>query len=98
MLCVTLSVGGMTCAACSSTVGDILQSCQGVSRVAVNLLGLSATMYVERKGLLEGIVKAVVDAGFTAEVFKVVPVRGHNEPGSENIRTITLRVDDLRCP
>jgi Cu+-exporting ATPase len=97
-LCVTLSVGGMSCAACVATITDALENVPGVSQTAVNLLGRSATMIVERRELAEAVVNAVIDCGYTAEVFRVVPVTKNNKPGREDLRTVTLRVDGLFCP
>src|SRR5256885_2292123 len=71
---VTLSVGGMTCAACTSAVTDCLAGLDGVTDVAVNLLGKSATMVVEREELANVAAEAVEDCGFEAQVFLTEPV------------------------
>jgi P-type Cu+ transporter len=95
---VILSVGGMSCASCATAITDALENVQGVSQPAVNLLGRSATMIVDRREVVDTAVNAVIDCGYTAEVFRVVPIAENNKPSGENLRTVSLRVDGLFCP
>jgi Cu+-exporting ATPase len=95
---VTLSVGGMTCASCSSAIADTLSGIVGVMDPAVNLIGNSATMIVQRKELVDTVVAAVRDTGFEADVFDVVPLASENDRNKKSIsRTVTLRVGGMFC-
>jgi copper chaperone CopZ len=62
------SIGGMTCASCFGAVTEYIEEVAGVTRVAVDLIGKSATAVVPDEKLYEEIVKKVEDAGFEAEV------------------------------
>lgn len=72
---VTLSVGGMTCASCSSAVTHALSELPGVSDAVVNLLGHSATAKVARAELVPTLVETIEDIGYEAEVVTVQPLR-----------------------
>lgn len=95
---VTLSVGGMTCAACSNTVTDVLKGLPGVSSPVVNLLGASATLVVESRDIVPQVVESIEEAGYEAEVVNTEPVKPE-KGGEQEIepRIITLRVDGLFC-
>lgn len=94
----TLSLGGMTCAACSNTVTHVLEGVPGVSDPIVNLLGASATMVVENRDMIPQVVEAIEDAGYEAEVVNTEPVKPEKSDGQEaSPRTVTLRVDGLFC-
>ena len=66
-------VTGMTCAACSARVEKVSASVPGVQSAEVNLL--SGTMQVEAESMdvVSGIVRAVSEAGYSAEVFGQSP-------------------------
>lgn len=95
---VTLSVGGMTCVACSNTVTDVLKGVPGVSNPIVNLLGASATLVVESRDIIPQVVESIEDAGYEAEVVNTEPMKpekgGEQEIGPRNV---ALRVDGLFC-
>ena len=93
---VTLSIGGMTCAACTNTITDIASGVPGVSEVAVNLLGHSATAIVRNPDAIANLVTAIEDAGYDAEVVESQPIRAawSNEDGP---RRLTLSVGGMTC-
>ena len=68
-----MSVGGMTCASCTNTITDALQALPGVSNVAVNLLGNSASVNVDGSDRVKAVVDAIEDAGYEAEVVSAQP-------------------------
>ena len=72
---VLLSVGGMTCASCSSTITESLSALPGVHDVAVNLLGNSASVVVDDRDRVAAVVTAIEDAGYEAEVITVASSR-----------------------
>jgi P-type Cu+ transporter len=88
----SLSVGGMTCAACSNTLTRLLSEVDGVTDVVVDLMGHSARVVVESQKLTPVVVETVEDAGFDADVVKVEPLV--QAPIRETTtRTISLKVD-----
>ncbi|KAI1789551.1 heavy metal translocatin [Ganoderma leucocontextum] len=94
---VELSVGGMTCASCITTVTGLLSDIPGVSEVAVSLIGKSATVLVARRELAPQLKKAIEDAGYEGEV---VSIRSVEQSDDEDIgpRTVSLRVNGMFCP
>jgi Cu+-exporting ATPase len=67
MLTETLSIGGMTCAACSSRVERAIRKLEGIESAVVNLATEKATVvYDPRSVRLSSIKEAVEKAGYTA--------------------------------
>ena len=92
----SLSVGGMTCAACSNTLTRLLSEVDGVSDVVVDLMGHSARVVVDSQRLTPVVVETVQDAGFEAEVVKAEPLIKASTQQTAT-RTISLRVDGMHC-
>lgn len=96
---VSLSVGGMTCAACSSTVTRLLSEQEGVTDVSVNLIGNSASLVVGSKQLLPTVQDIIESAGFEASVVNMEPVGA--TPNTEEVargqRTVDLRIEGMLC-
>jgi Cu+-exporting ATPase len=96
---VTLSVGGMTCAACSSTVTRLLSEQEGVTHVSVNLSGNSASLVVESKELILVVQDVIECAGFEASVVSVEPVEVTSKAKeiAKGQRTAALRIEGMFC-
>lgn len=96
---VTLSIGGMTCAACTNTITDVASNVPGVSGVVVNLLGHSATATVHSPDVLPDLVTAIEDAGYDAEVVESQPTRPVPQPIviDDGSRRLTLSVGGMTC-
>ncbi|GJE84166.1 heavy metal translocating P-type ATPase [Phanerochaete sordida] len=92
----TLSVGGMTCAACSNTITGLLAELPGVSDVVVNVLGKSATATIARRELAAQVVETIEDGGYEAEVAHLEPVQNEAQ-AVVGPRTVSLRVEGLFC-
>jgi Cu+-exporting ATPase len=96
---VTLAVGGMTCASCSTTVTRTISELSGVSDVTVDLLGMSASLIVDHERLAETVVEAINDGGYEAQVVSVEPLHSADvHQVTQTTRTISLRVDGMFCP
>ncbi|TFY72980.1 hypothetical protein EVG20_g14 [Dentipellis fragilis] len=95
----TLSIGGMTCASCSSTITQSLTELPGVSDVAVSLLGNSATVTLERKDLMAQVIEAVEDGGYEAEVVSLLSAKStrSSEPVAEGPYLLTLSIGGMTC-
>lgn len=63
-----IAVGGMSCASCSSAVEKALLKVQGVQQATVNLATEKAQVEFVKPATPEQIAKAVVDAGYEAEI------------------------------
>ncbi|THH19785.1 hypothetical protein EW146_g1467 [Bondarzewia mesenterica] len=96
----SLSVGGMTCASCSSTITRLVSELQDVSDVTVSLLGNSASVDIQRKELAAKIVEVIEDAGYEATVISITPVKATpNGEANEDtaFRTVSLQVEGMFC-
>jgi len=92
----SLSIGGMTCAACSNTLTRLLSEVDGVSDAMVDLMGHSARVVVESQKLIPVVIENIEDAGFDAEVVKTEPLVKASAQ-EETSRTISLKVDGMYC-
>ncbi|CDO71345.1 hypothetical protein BN946_scf184908.g103 [Trametes cinnabarina] len=101
---VTLSIGGMTCASCSNAITSALSELPNVSKVAVDLLGNSATLVVSVPEIVPSVVSTIQDIGYEAEVVSVEPIR-FTPPGKKASATheingshrVELSVDGMTC-
>ena len=92
----SLSIGGMTCAACSNTLTRLLSEVDGVSDAVVDLMGHSARVVVDSQELTPVVIETIEDAGFDAEVVKTEPLVKISIQET-TARTISLRVDGMYC-
>ena len=68
---ISIDIEGMTCAACSSRVENILNKNQGVNSAVVNLLANKATIeFNDDKVKEEDLVKLIEKAGFEVPLMK----------------------------
>ena len=66
---VVLQIGGMTCAACSASVENVLNSADGVVSSSVNLLLEKAILQINSEEfVLSNALEAVKNAGYTGKV------------------------------
>ena len=93
----TLSIGGMTCASCVSTIASLVEQMDGVSDVAIDLLGNSGTVLVERPELVNQVVSAIEDAGYEASIVSVEPMQESSPKEGPQARTLSLLVDGMFC-
>ena len=96
---VSLSIGGMTCASCSSTITRLLTELGGITNVSVNLMGNSATLAVESKKLIPEVQDVIESAGYEVSVVNVEPVQAVPDTSktSWGKRTIALRIEGMFC-
>ncbi|KAH8999057.1 heavy metal translocatin [Lactarius akahatsu] len=96
---VSLSIGGMTCASCTSTITRLLSELGGITDVSVNLMGNSATLVVESKKLIPEVQDVIESAGYEVTVVNVGPVQAiSNASGASwGRRTIVLRIEGMFC-
>jgi copper ion binding protein len=96
---VTFSVGGMTCASCSSTVTRLLSELEGVKDVSVNLLGNSAALIVGSKKLITEAQDVIESAGYEVSVVTVEPVKTTLDAPKalRDRRTVALHIDGMFC-
>lgn len=92
----SLSIEGMSCAACSVTLTRLLSEVYGVSDAVVDFMGHCARVVVDSQKLTPVVIETIEDAGFGAEVVKTEPLV--KTPTQEvTTRTISLHVDGMYC-
>jgi copper chaperone CopZ len=88
---IALSVSGMTCSSCSSTVESVLRGMEGVLSATVDLIGEVATVHVNGKDGHEKakeMAAAVEGAGYDAHVMTVRPfLYGNGKHGAHGYST-----------
>jgi copper chaperone CopZ len=94
---VTLSVGGMTCSACPSTITEMVSQLPGISEVVVSLLNHSATIVVARRDLVGSVTEAIDDCGYEVDVIKVEPLVPSTSESPAGPRNLSLRIDGMYC-
>ena len=75
---IDLPVTGMTCAACSSRVQNVLSKLTGVEKATVNLAAERATIFYDpAKGSVDGFIKSIQDLGYGVSASKItIPIKG----------------------
>lgn len=99
---VKLSIGGMTCASCVGTIGNMLRNLAGVKDYIVDLMGGSGSALVEDKAMAETIVKEIEDLGYEAKVMAVEEVKGNGaatgeEETTRRARTVHVKIEGFFC-
>jgi len=91
----TIPVTGMTCAACSARIQRTLERAPGVASANVNLMTNSATVEFDPAvASLDGLVSAIRDTGYGAELPRPDSAPGEEETAEE--RRLTAERDVLR--
>lgn len=96
-----LSIGGMTCASCTGSVGESLRSLPFVDSAEVTLLTNSAVVIFSGKENVQKIAHAIEDIGYESSVERCNPI----EPATEEAekfdgpqqRTVQLKIDGMFC-
>ncbi|KAF2792239.1 heavy metal translocatin [Melanomma pulvis-pyrius CBS 109.77] len=68
----TLSLSGMTCSSCVSSITHVVEELPWVRSIDVNLLTSSGTVVFEGKHRVEEIIRAIEDTGFDATVENLI--------------------------
>ncbi|KIW15763.1 hypothetical protein PV08_05813 [Exophiala spinifera] len=94
----TLSITGMTCAACILSINEGVQGLEFLTDVSVNLLTNSATVtFTGPKDNIDQIVERIEDRGYDCDVESVVEV-GQPQQASQVVeRTIMIRIAGMFC-
>ena len=94
-----LSIGGMTCASCTSAINHGLSDLPYVESVNVTLMTNSAVVVFRGKENLENIVEAVEDLGYDGAVDRCNAIdHTHKRAESPNHRrTVTLKTEGMFC-
>ena len=66
---IRFEVDGMTCAACSARVEKVVSAVDGVDKVEVNLLKGSMQLEANSEAVVEPVIHAVENAGYSASVY-----------------------------
>ncbi|TID26794.1 putative copper-transporting atpase protein [Venturia nashicola] len=105
MATTTLSVGGMTCGACTSAVEGAFKNIAGIKSFSISLLSERAILEHDSKMLTpERIAELIEDVGFEASVVDtkiMAPEKRHKSRrtsiSSRNILTTTVAISGMTC-
>lgn len=93
-----LSIGGMTCGSCASSITHGLEELPFATAVHVDLVSNSATVTFAGKENLKKIVEAVEDLGFEASVASCEPVVPEGSSQADpSTREVMIRIDGMYC-
>ena len=94
-----LSIGGMTCASCTSAIDHGLSELQYVESVSATLMTNSALVIFRGKENLESIIEAVEDLGYDGAVERCnVLDQGETRTKNRNKRrTVMLKIEGMFC-
>lgn len=95
----TLSIAGMTCAACILSINEGVQELQFLEDVSVSLLTNSATVtFAGPKDNINQILERIEDRGYGCHIDNIIEVGGLQEGDDEQAeRTIMIRIDGMFC-
>lgn len=94
VLVTTLSIEGMTCASCTSSISKALEGEQSILSVDINLLSSSGRVRHKASLAAAEVADLVDDAGFEAEVIESHPEAP--EQADDLVKT-TLSIDGMTC-
>lgn len=93
----TLSIAGMTCAACILSINEGVQELQFLEKVSVSLLTNSAAVtFAGPKDNIDQIVERIEDRGYGCHVENIVEVGGL-EDDEQAQRTVMIRITGMFC-
>jgi P-type Cu+ transporter len=94
----TLSIAGMTCAACILSINEGVQELQFLEDVSVSLLTNSATVtFAGPKDNIDQIVERIEDRGYGCHVEDIAEVGGLPEDNEQVERTVMIRIAGMFC-
>jgi P-type Cu+ transporter len=96
---VTVSIAGMTCVSCPSTVTRLLSELEGVQDISVDLIGNSASLIVESRRKITEAQEVIESAGFEVSVVTVEPIKTTSDTSKAawGRRTIALHIAGMFC-
>ncbi|KAK5093638.1 hypothetical protein LTS08_008869 [Lithohypha guttulata] len=98
----TLSIAGMTCAACILSINEGVQELKFLNDVSVSLLTNSATVtFAGPKDNIDQIVERIEDRGYGCHFEDIVQVGGLQKDNEQAERTIMISIAGMfcdRCP
>lgn len=92
---VTAVVGGITCAACASSIDAVVKELPFVLESGVNVVTKTAMFVLEDSHNLDELNEAIEDAGFTLQVVSVEKI--NYTSSKKKPRTINVKVDGIMC-
>ena len=93
---VSLSIGGMTCAACVNAIMDALKDTPGVSELTVDLLGKCGSALVTQQEIGREIRNTIEDIGYECELVAVEPISNRQIAAPELYRAV-LSIAGMTC-
>ena len=98
-----MSIGGMTCTACTSTIKDVLEKMDEIHDVNIDLMTNSAYLrYLGDEKFATTIIETIEDLGYEASVVNLNPAAPSDEvlsiePSSEHLHRAVLSLGGMTC-
>lgn len=96
-----LSIGGMTCASCTGSVGESLRTMTFVESAEVTLLTNSAVVIFSGQENLQKIINAIEDIGYECTVERCNSIELVNDEAETSdrpkLRSVQLKIDGMFC-
>lgn len=92
----SMSIGGMTCAACVNAIMDALKGKQGISELNVDLLGKSGSAIILRYDIGEEIRNTINDIGYECEIIAIKPISKVRNDPTESYKAV-LSIGGMTC-
>lgn len=95
---ITAAIGGITCAACASTISSVTKELDFVEDVAINVVSKVGIFILdsEKAERVEDLKEAIEDAGYDFEIIGKIKRISHAS-AKRSHRTVTLRIDGMFC-
>ena len=94
---VNLSIFGMTCSSCVSSVKGAIESVPGTTLVSVNLLGKTGSVVVQRKEDTELVRSEIEAVGFECSIVMVSEYGKTEGVSRSTSRSVIIKVTGLFC-
>ena len=92
---VKLSILGMTCSSCVSSVTRAMDSVPGTTMVSVDLIGNTGSVVVRRKEDADLVRSEIEDVGFECSIAEVSEYHKSNGVNLSTSRTATIKVNGM---
>lgn len=96
-----LSIGGMTCASCTGSIGESIRSLSFVDSAEVTLLTNSAVVIFSGQENSQKIIDVIKDIGYEGTVERCNPIESATEEAEKfdgpQQRTVQLKIDGMFC-
>lgn len=92
----SMSIGGMTCAACVNAIVDALKGKEGITELNVDLLGKSGSAIISHYEIGEEIRNVIEEIGYECEVIALKPLSRLHSDATASYKAV-LSIGGMTC-